>query len=107
MGIIICEKHGRQPGEEVSKFLRDEFRNGHDISKRIRDFLFVMDDCDFPFYGLQEEIEQLPEPCVNGNFIVQSDERLVEVLGGLAVMCLSCLKEAMNGAPLPVKESGS
>jgi hypothetical protein len=106
MTIIICEKHGRQPGEEVSKFLRGEFRNGRDISKRIRDFSFVMDDCDFPFYGLQEEIEQLPEVCVNGDFLVQSEERLVEVLGRITVICLSCLKEAMNGAPLPVREGG-
>ena len=44
---------------------------------------------------------------MNGDFIVQSDERLNEVLGRITVMCGSCLKEAMNGAPLPVKEGGS
>jgi hypothetical protein len=106
MTMVICKKHGTKGGEQVSKILHDEFRNGHDISKRIRDFSFVIEDFECPFYGLQEEIEQLLEVCVNGDFIVQSDERLSEVLGRITVMCISCLKEAMNGAPLPVKEWG-
>jgi len=106
MTICFCEKHGRQPCEKVSKVLFDAFRNGHDISKNIRDFSFVIEDFEWPFYGLQEEIGQLPEICVNGDFLVQSEERLGEVLRRVTVMCLSCLKEAMNGAPLPVKEDG-
>lgn len=103
MTMIICEKHGCQAGEEVSKILRDEFRKGHDISKKVRDFSFIIDDFECPFYGLQDEIEQLPEICSNGDFIIQSDERFVEVLGRITVMCLVCLKESMKGAPLPVK----
>jgi hypothetical protein len=106
MTMVICKKHGTKGGEKVSKVLYDEFRNGHDISKMIRDFSFVIEEFECLFYGLQEEIEQLPEACVNGNFIVESDERLNEVLERITVMCISCLKEAMNGAPLPVKEGG-
>ena len=106
MTMVICKKHGWQAGEKVSKILHAEFKNGDDISKKIRDFLFVIEEYECPFYGLQQEIEQLPEICVNGDFIVESDERLGEVLGRITVMCLSCLKEAMNGASLPVKDSG-
>ena len=106
MTMVICEKHGWQAGEQVSKILRDEFINGHDISEKIRDFAFVIEEYECPFYGLQEEVEQLPEICVRGDFIVQSDERLSEVLERITVMCIACLKEATNGAPLPVKEGG-
>ena len=49
---------------------------------------------------------RLPEMCVRGDFIVQSDERLSEVLERITVMCLACLKGAMLGAILPVKEGG-
>lgn len=106
MTICICEKHGRQPGEKVSNVLYDEFKSGLDISKRMRDFSFIIEDCEWPFYGLEEEVEQLPENCLNGNFIVQSEERLNYVLQRITVMCVACLKEAMNGASLPVKEGG-
>lgn len=106
MTICFCKKHGRQPCAKVSKFLFDEFANGSDISKKIRDFSFVIEDLEWPFYGLQDEVAQLPEACVNGDFIVESDERLNEVLRRITVMCGSCLKEAMNGASLPVKEGG-
>ena len=105
MTMVICEKHGWQAGEKVSKVLNEAFRNGRDTSEKIRDFSFIIEDYECPFYGLQEEVEQLPEICLNGDFIVQSDERLNIVLKRITVMCLSCLKEAMNGAPLPVKES--
>ena len=104
MAMVICKKHGSKGGEKVSKILHDEFRNGHDISKKIKDFSFIIEDLEWPFYGLQEEIEQLPEMCVGGDFIVENEERLNEVLGRITIMCGSCLKEAMNGAPLPVKE---
>jgi hypothetical protein len=105
--MVICKKHGPKGGEKVSKLLYDEFKKGHDISRRMRDFSFVIEEYECPFYGLQEEIEQLPEACVNGDFIVQNDERLSEVLGRITVMCISCLKEAMNGEPLPVKGGGA
>lgn len=105
MTMVICKKHGFKGGGKVSKILYDEFRNGHDISKKIRDFSFVIEDYECPFYGLQEEIKELPETCINGDFMVQSDERLNEVLERITVMCGSCLKEAMNGASLPVKDS--
>lgn len=104
MTMCFCEKHGWQPGEEVSKFLRSEFIGGQDISRRIRDFSFVIEDVEWPFYGLVEEMEQLPEICTDGDFIIKTDERLSELLRQLTVMCFSCLKEAMDGAPLPVKE---
>lgn len=107
MTICFCKKHGRQPCEKVSEVLYEEFKNGRDISKKIRDFSFVIEDLEWPFYGLQEEIEQLPEMCVNGDFLLQNEERLNAVLKRITVMCLACLKEAMHGAPLPVKESGS
>jgi len=106
MTICFCEKHGRQPCEKVSKILYDAFRNNDDISGKVRDYSFVIEDFEWPFYGLQEEAEQLRETCINGNFIFQSEERLNEVLDRLTIICLACLKEAMNGAPLPVKESG-
>lgn len=106
MTICVCEQHGRQPCEKVSKVLYDEFRIGHNISERVRDFSFVIEDFEWPLYGLQEETEQLPEGCVNGNFIFQSEERLNDALGRLTIICLACLKEAMNGAPLPIKEGG-
>ena len=86
--------------------MNEEFSKGHDISKKIKDFSFIIEDYECPFYGLQEEVEQLPEVCVNGDFIVQSDERLGEVLERITVMCFSCLKEATNGVRLPVKQSG-
>jgi hypothetical protein len=106
MAMIICKKHGPKGGEKVSEILYDEFRNGRDISKRVRDFSFIIEDLEWPFYGLQEEVEQLPEMCAGGDFIVQNEERLGEVLGRITIMCGSCLKEAMNGAPLPVKDGG-
>lgn len=106
MSIIICKIHGWQGGEKVSKILNDEFSSGQDIAERVRDFSFIMEDYECPFYGLEEEIEQLPEACVNGDFIIESDERLDEVLARITVMCGSCLKEAMKGAPLPVKDVG-
>jgi hypothetical protein len=106
MTILNCEKHGQQPGEKVSKTLFNEFKDGHDLSQKIRDFSFVIEDYECPFYGVQEEIGQLPELCTGGNFIVQSDQRLDEVLGRITVMCLSCLKDAMKGALLPVRDSG-
>jgi hypothetical protein len=106
MTICFCKKHGRQPCAKVSKFLLDEFRSGGDISKNIENFSFVIEDIEWPFYGLQDEIGQLPEVCVNGGFSVQSDDRLNEVLGRITVMCGSCLKEAMNGMPLPVRKGG-
>lgn len=106
MTIVICEKHGRQAGEKVSKTLNDEFRNGSEISSKIRDFSFVIEEYECPFYGLQEEVEELPEICAGGDFIIKSDERLSEVLGRITVMCLACLRETMNGAPLPVKRGG-
>lgn len=96
MTMVICEKHGWQAGEKVSKILYDAFRNGHDISKKISDFSFVIEDLEWPFYGLQEEVEQLPEICVRGDFIVESDERLSEVLERITVMCIACLKEIEN-----------
>lgn len=89
MVIIICKKHGWQPGEKVSKVLYEEYKNGRDISKKIADFSFVIEDLEWPFYGLQEEIAQLPEVCVNGDFLVQNDERLSAVLKRITVMCLS------------------
>lgn len=104
MTMVICKRHGPKGGEQVSKFLYDEFKNGHDISEKIKDFSFVIDDYECPFYGIQEEMEQLPEICMGGDFIVQSDERLSEVLGRITVMCVACLKEAMSGASLPVKD---
>lgn len=91
---------------KASKRLHIEFRSGHDISREIRDFSFIIAEYKCPFYGLQEEIEQIPESCVNGDFIIQNDERLVEVLGRITVMCLACLKQAMKGESLPVKEGG-
>lgn len=106
MTICFCEKHGRQPCEKVSKYLDNELKNGHDISKRLREFAFVIEHFEWPFYGLQEEVEQIPEVCINGNFIVQSEERLNDVLERITILCLGCLKEAMNGAALPVKSSG-
>jgi hypothetical protein len=106
MTMCFCEKHGPQPCEKVSKILYDEFRNGNDLSKNIRDFSFFIEDLEWPFYGLQEEIEQLPEVCVNGDFIIQSEERLNEVLGRITIICIACLKDAINGAPFPVKEGG-
>jgi hypothetical protein len=106
MTICFCEKHGQQACEKVSKILYEEFINGHDISKKIRDFSFFIEDLEWPFYGLQAEIEQLPEACVNGDFIVQSEERLNKVLERITIICFACLKEAMHGAPLPVKEGG-
>ncbi|QBE63632.1 hypothetical protein [Pseudoduganella lutea] len=84
----------------------NEIKDGHDVSTRIREFSFVIEDLEWPFYGLQEEIEQLPEVCINGDFIVQSEDRLNDVLDRITILCLGCLKEAMNGAALPVKESG-
>ncbi len=104
MTMIICKKHGYQGGEQVSKFLYEECKAGHDISKRTKDFSFIIEDYECPFYGLQDEIAQLAEVCTNGNFVIGSDERLSQVLGRITVMGLQCLKEAMNGAPLPVKE---
>lgn len=106
MTICFCEKHGTQPCEKVSKILYDEFRNGNDISENIRDFAFVIEDLEWPFYGLQAEIEQLSEICVGGDFIVQSEGRLNEDLERITIICIACLKEAMNGAPFPVKEGG-
>ena len=88
MTMVICEKHGWQAGEKVSKSLNEEFSKGHDISEKIKDFSFIIEDYECPFYGLQEEVEQLPEVCLNGDFIVQSDERLGEVLERITVMCL-------------------
>ena len=104
--MVICKKHGTKGGAKVSKILSDKLRGGHDISKDIRDFSFVIEDLEWPFYGLQEEIEQLQEVCVNGDFIVQTEERLNEVLGRITVVCISCLKEEMHGMPLPVKGNG-
>jgi hypothetical protein len=107
MTMCFCERHGWQPCEKVSKSLNDEFRHGHDIAEKIRDFSFIIEDFEWPFYGLQEETEQLPEICAIGDFIFQSEERLNAALGRLTVICLACLKEAMNGAPFPVKEGGA
>jgi hypothetical protein len=104
--ICFCTKHGRQPCEKVSKTLFDAFKNGGNISRIVRDFSFLMEDLEWPFYGLREEVEHLSEVCVDGGFTIQSDERLNEVLGRITVMCFACLKEAMNGAPLPAKEDG-
>lgn len=104
MTMVICEKHGWQAGEKVSKILYAEYRNGHDLSKKTREFAFVIEDVEWPFYGLQEEIEELPEVCINGDFIVQSEERLNDVLERITILCLGCLEDAMNGAALPVKE---
>ena len=100
---MFCEKHGHQPCEKASKNLYNELKNGHDISRRLREFAFVIEDFEWQFYGLKEEIEQLPEVRVNGNFIVQSEERLNDVLERITILCLGCLREAMNGAALPVK----
>lgn len=100
------QKHGVQAGETVSKILHAEFINGNDLSKKIRDFSFIMEDYECMFYGLQMEVEQLPETCVGGDFTFQSEPQLNEVLGRITVMCLACLKEAMNGEPLPVKDGG-
>jgi hypothetical protein len=107
MTMCFCEKHGPQPCEKVSKTLYDEFRNGNDISKKIRDFSFVIEDLEWPFYGLQEEVEQIPEDCVNGNFILSNEERLNEVLGRITIICVACLKGALNGEPFSVKKNGS
>lgn len=107
MTMCFCEKHGRQLCEKVSKILYNEFRNGYDISKKTREFSFVIEDVEWPFYGLQEEIEELPEVCINGDFIVQSEERLNDVLERITILCLGCLKDAMNGAALPVKEGAA
>lgn len=104
MTICFCEKHGTQPCEKVSKILYEEFLHGNDISERIRDFSFMIEDLEWPFYGLQEEVDQLPEICVNGDFIINSEERLNAVLDRITIICIACLKEAMNGSPLPVKE---
>lgn len=104
MSIIFCSKHGRQPGEKVSKYLLEEFKKGSDISTKTKDSSFVFEDYECPFYGLQEESEQLPETCEGGDFFVQNDERLGEVLERITVMCLSCLKEAMRGNSLPVRD---
>ena len=107
MALVICEKHGTKGGAKVSKLLYDEFKKGRDISGRVMDFSFIMEDIEWPFYGLEEEIEQIPEACVNGEFIIQCEERLNDALGRITVICMSCLKEAMNGAALPVKEGGA
>lgn len=107
MALVICEKHGTKGGAKVSKLLHDEFKKGHDISGRIRDFSFIIEDVEWPFYGLQEEIEQIPETCVNGDFIIQCEVRLNDVLDRITVMCISCLKETMNGAALPIREGGA
>lgn len=61
MTIILCEEHGWQAGEQVSKTLFNQFQNGSDISTRIRDFSFVIEEYECPFYGLYEEVEQLSE----------------------------------------------
>ena len=106
MSFGFCEKHGWMGGEQVSKLLYEKYRNGQDISESVRDFSFVIDDLDWPFYGLLEEIGQMTEACVGGDFTIESDERLSEVLGRITIICVSCLKEAMHGAPLPVKEGG-
>ena len=105
MTMVICKSHGAKGGEQVSKILSNKLRSGHDISRDIRDFSFVIEDLEWPFYGLQEEVAQLPETCVNGDFHIHTDARLNEVLGRITVVCISCLKEAMHGMPLPVKEN--
>ena len=104
MSIVFCSKHGKQPGEKVSKCLLREFEKGEDISKEIRDFSFVLEDYECPFFGLQEEVGQLPETCKGGDFLISNDDRLAEVLGRITVMCLACLKESMRGNYLPARE---
>lgn len=101
MTIMMCESHGRQPGEKVSKRLLEKFQQGHDISDEVRDFAFVIEDYECPFFGLEEEIQEIPEVHDQGAFQVETDERLSELLGRVTVMCLACLKGAMNGRPLP------
>ena len=106
MALIFCEKHGWKGGEKVSKVLSDKHRSGADIAEEIRDFSFVIEEFECLFYGLQEEIEQLPDTCVNGDFIIQSEGRLDEVLDRITIICGACLVDAMKGAPLPIRVSG-
>lgn len=103
MTICFCKKHGMQPCEKISKILYDEFVKGNDIAGSIRDFSFVIEDLEWPFYGLQEEIYHLPEICVNGSFNIAGEKRLNVVLDRITIICIACLTEAMNGLPLPVK----
>lgn len=106
MTMCLCGKHGRQACGKVSKLLSEELKKGNDISTRIRDFSFLIDDIEWPFFGLEEEVQELPERYVNDDFLVETEERLGEVLDRITVVCLACLKEAMHGARLPVRETG-
>ncbi|WP_169788000.1 hypothetical protein [Caldimonas brevitalea] len=81
--------------------MSERLSQGLDFTENIRDFSFVCDDYECPFYGLREEIDQIPDDHSEGVFEVRSDERLHELLSRITVVCVACLKDAMKGLPLP------
>lgn len=104
MSIMMCPKHGRQPGERVSQRLIEKHRSGVNISTEIKDLPLRFLDYECRFFGLTEDAINLGRPDEDGDIWAKTDDDLNVKLKNIKIMCLHCLIESANLHKIPFRE---
>ena len=93
MGLILCERHGKQGVESVSGSLWSAMEEKRLNPDDILELSFYIDGIEFPFFGLKEDLLEFGEKIEGGLILVGSEARLEALLGGLKSVCVACLNE--------------
>lgn len=93
MGLILCDRHGKQGVEQVSGNLWTAMEENVAHPGTILELSFYIEGVEFPFFGLSSDLLDFGEESENGMILVKSEERLEELLGSLKPVCVACLNE--------------